>query len=206
MTPAAIITSRRVLALCVGLLGVLAAFGGTQSAVAAAGCPGALTTPFSGFGDTNQYMLAPGGSFEGSLSGWTLSGGSKITTGNESFQVTAKKDSHALTIPAGGSATTPPICLTVTSPLIRFFASGGNGSSPLNVEVLGSTFLGSYQLKLAQLAASPSWAPTPQVYLFSNLAALASSSGTVNVQLRFSNPGTTSWQIDDVYIDPWKLK
>jgi hypothetical protein len=203
---AAITTTRRALATCVVLLGLLAGLGGTQNAVAASGCPGSLTTPFSGFGDTNQYMQAPGGSFEGSLSGWTLSGGSKITSGNEPFYVTSKKDSHSLTIPAGGSATTPPICLTVTSPLARFFAKGGNASSPLNVEVLQTTFLGAYQLPLAQLAASSTWTATPQIYLYSNLTALASPSGTVNVQLRFSNPGTASWQIDDVYVDPWKLK
>ena len=34
-----------------------------------------LSQPFAQFGDSSSYKLVPGGDFEGSLAGWTLSGG-----------------------------------------------------------------------------------------------------------------------------------
>ena len=37
-----------------------------------------LTQPFLPWGDSNSYKLVPGGDFEGSMSGWTLSGGATV--------------------------------------------------------------------------------------------------------------------------------
>ena len=65
--------------------GVLASTG----VAAAASCPlRSTTTPFSQFGDNNNYFVAPGGTFEGSSlpAGSTLSGAS-LTAGNEPFHV-----------------------------------------------------------------------------------------------------------------------
>lgn len=197
MAPAAVKLRCGLMASVLALLSAFA-FGATQNAVAAGGCPGPLTTPFLPWGDSDQYWLAPNGDFEGK-SAWTLTGGATIATGNETFSVHKKKDSHSLSIPPGGSAVTPEICVTLSSPQMRFFATGGNSTSPLKVDVIATTPYGTVQGKTASVAASPVWAPTPQI-------ALASPDGTTSVQFRFSNPGTAAWTIDDVYVDPWKLK
>jgi hypothetical protein len=91
----------------------------TQSAVAASGCPGTLATPFSGFGDLNQYWLVTGGSFENANIWWRLAGGAGIVPGTETFYVNGKTDASSLAIPPGGSATSPAFCVTTSSPLMR---------------------------------------------------------------------------------------
>src|SRR3954463_5908214 len=49
-------------------------------------CDGAtLSQPFSPWGDANLYKPAPGGDAEGSLTGWTLSGGAKRAAVNSPF-------------------------------------------------------------------------------------------------------------------------
>ena len=205
MVPAAITTSRR--ALIAGVIGLLSviALSGAPSAVAAGGCPGTLTTPFLPWADSDQYWLASGGSFEGK-STWSLAGGAAIASGNETFYVGNQNDSHSLSIPVGGSATTPSICVTLLSPVMRFFATGGNSTSPLKVEVIATTASGTTQQQIASIAASATWAPTPKIFLLANLLALANPDGTTSVKFRFSNPGTSAWKIDDVYVDPWKLR
>jgi hypothetical protein len=205
VVPAAITTSRRALAL--GVVGILSALAlsATPSAIAAGGCPGSLKTPFLSWADSNQYWLAPEGNFQGK-STWALTGGAAIANGNETFYVGNKNDSYSLSIPAGGSATTPSVCITALSPLMRFFATGGNPTSPLKVEVIATTPVGTMQRTIASVGASANWAPTPQIYFLAGLAALANPDGTMSVKFRFSNPGTAAWKIDDVYVDPWKLK
>ena len=64
------------------LTAALACFGG--AGVAQAACPAApTTTAFAAFGDTAQYSLAPGGSFEPGQAAWTLNGNS-VVSGNTS--------------------------------------------------------------------------------------------------------------------------
>ena len=205
MKSAAFTTSRR--ALIAGFVGLLSAIAltGAPNAVAAGGCPGALTTPFLPWADIDQYWLASGGTFE-AKSTWSLAGGAAIASGNETFYVGSKTDSHSLSIPAGGSATTPSTCITFLSPVMRFFATGGNATSPLKVEAIVSTASGTTQTEIASVGASTTWKPTPQILVLANLAALASPDGTTSVKFRFSNPGTAAWKIDDVYVDPWRLK
>ena len=46
----------------------------------------------------------------------------------------------------------------------------------------------------------------PQLDFLAGLGAVMNPDGTTSVKFRFSNPGTAAWKIDDVYVDPWKLK
>src|SRR4051794_18382799 len=74
----------------VALMTALACFGATGSALAA--CPTAPTTePFTQFGDTADYSLAPGGSFENGAAGWLLNG-NILGSGNESFLANSNSD------------------------------------------------------------------------------------------------------------------
>ena len=48
---------------------------------------GRITQPFHRFGDSANYKLLPGGSFEAGTDAWQLSGGANIVSGNETYKV-----------------------------------------------------------------------------------------------------------------------
>jgi hypothetical protein len=181
-------------------LGVLASTG-----VAFASCPvQSLSTPFTQWGDTNSYFQVPGGSFEGTPDqvGWTLSGAS-LTPGNEPFYVNSSGDSQSLTISAGGTATSPFFCVDNTMSDLRFFAQEATAGSDLQVEALVQHRWGVRTVPLEDLAdgSMSSWAPTAPAGDFSFLA----DGVTLNVALVFSVPQSAgSWQIDDLYLDPYR--
>jgi hypothetical protein len=133
------------------------------------------------------------------------SGAAAQVAGSESFSVHAKTDSHSLSIPAGTTATTPPICVNVNDPTIRLFSLGGNAGSTLNVDVIATLVNGvSVTIPLAKLPASSTWAPTPVIYFSANLFALKSLNGQTSVRFRFTSAGSAGFKIDDLYLDPRK--
>src|SRR5689334_4057951 len=129
---------------------------------AQAACPDQpLSRPFTPWLDFAQYQLAPDGSFAGGADGWTLTNGATASGG-------------ALSIPAGGSAVTPPICITPAHPTIRFFTRGTGTlltaviANGLEVPVGTVVGLGS------------SWQPGPIQLIVVNLL------GEQDVQFRFT--------------------
>ncbi len=166
-------------------------------------CPGTRQQPFAPWFDYASYVLAPSGSFESGASGWTLSGGARVVSGNEPFYVHAKGESRSLLIPSGGSATSPPVCMTLGQPVARFFATSNGGSGTLRVQVIARNLLGVLTvLDGGTVPASGDWRPTPPVGLL--LSTLTAPLGTKSVQFRFTPvSGSANWQIDDVYVDPW---
>ena len=177
---------------------------------AAASCPNQPTTqPFANQGDNSRYFLAPGGSFEGTASqvGWTLNN-SALTAGNEVFDVNSPTDSQSLTISSGGSSTSPYFCVDSSMRHFRLFARQNTAGSDLNVQVLvkSSTgaYLGSYAANGVADGSMPSWAPTGMLAMANGSTMPANI--TVQAALRFSVPaGAASWQIDDLYIDPYRM-
>ncbi|MGB9186066.1 MAG: hypothetical protein WCB67_18600 [Solirubrobacteraceae bacterium] len=184
--------------------GVLASTG----VAAAASCPTlATTTPLSQFGDTNNYFVVPGGTFEGSSlpAGWTASGAS-LTAGSEPFHVLNASDNQSLTIQAGGSVTTPYACIDATMPEMRFFAHQIGSGSDLKVDVLVKLGGWTMSVPLADLAdgSMPAWALTDPI-----LAPPGQSLAPgviVQGALRFSvtGSGNQGWQIDDILVDPYR--
>ena len=190
---------RRVAALA--FVGVLAVPG-----IALASCPTQpVSNPFSQWGDNNNYFLVPGGSFEGTADqvGWTLSGAS-LTQGNEPFYVDSSSDSQSLTISGGGSAISPFFCVDNTMGSFRFFAQQIEAGGGLHVYALVQTANGVQTVPVARLldGSMPSWAPTqPITGDTENL----SDDQTLQVALEFSvRAWSASWQIDDVYVDPYR--
>lgn len=159
-----------------------------------------LTQPFARWGDTNTYELAPGGSFEGSLAGWTLSGGAARTTGSEPYGVTGRVGSYSLALPAGASAQSPYVCVNASYPTFRLFAREGVLLSTVAVEVVYKTLLGPAALPLGTIAPSGEWQPTPPLLTGSLVGALLTN-GTAQASLRFTAL-TGSSRIDDVFVDP----
>jgi hypothetical protein len=180
--------------------GVLASTG-----VALASCPSQpVSTPFSQWGDSNNYFMVPGGSFEGTTDqvGWTLSNAS-LTAGNEPFNVNGADDAQSLTINSGGSATSPYFCVDDSMSSMRFFAQQVAAGSDLRVRALVQTSNGVMVVPVADLAdgTMPSWAPTDSL----GNGTTPPSGSSLMVALRFRVPATSgSWQIDDIYVDPYR--
>jgi len=177
-----------------------------STGVALASCPTQpVSNPFSQWGDSNDYFLVPGGSFEGTSDqvGWTLSNAS-LTTGNEPFNVNDPGDQQSLTINDGGSATSPFFCVDDTMSSLRFFAQQAGGGTDLRVKALVQNADGSVTaVPVADLAdgSMPAWAPTDPLGGSGHLPAGTS----VMVALRFRAPVSSgSWQIDDIYVDPYR--
>ena len=199
-------TARRLRCALLGALALLAVGSAAPASNAGilpgSGCnyPPAIH-PFVPWSDFASYALMQGGSFENGASGWLLAGGARVVTGNESYRVTAATDSHSLAIPTGGAATTPPFCVSLTRPTIRFFASNnGSSASRLRVKVVFRSVLGVLGiLDGGTVAAGSAWQPSPIM-----LATLNAPLGSNSVQLTFfPSDNTGSWRIDDVYVDPW---
>ena len=177
--------------------------------VAAAACPAQSTsTPFQRWGDTNSYFLAPGGDFEnGLLSTWAPVA-ALPTVGNEPFYLHSVSDTTSVTVAGGGTVTSPPFCVDSTMPYFRFLAHQRASGSDLKVTLVllnGATVLGSQVDSVGDLAdgSMPVWAPTAPLKLTYGLSVPAGQ--TLTAELVFqAGLGLGSWQIDDVYIDPYR--
>jgi hypothetical protein len=197
-----------------GLPGLLAALALAAMPAAASadslslGLDGCAARPtaqvFSRWLDYSNYTLVPGGTFEGSLSDWKLTGGAKVVSGNESFNVHGNGETHALSLPSGSSATTPAVCAAVLDPTLRYFAANDGGLlSLLNVQILYYLPTGGVlTLPLGVNAGGKSWAPSLPTIVTANLLGLITG-GQVKVAFRFVPVGLgAKWRIDDVYLDP----
>jgi hypothetical protein len=158
---------------------------------------------FSPFGDAADYALVPGGNFEGDMSGWTLNRAS-VVFGNEPWYVGGAGDSQSLSIRPGGSAISPPFCVSDEFPSWRFFArlDGGPWWSSLAVSVAWTDQRGdSGVTDVATLrgGAYMMWRPTASL----ELGPALDDYTTMTEQLVFSASDGSGWQIDDVYIDPY---
>src|SRR2546423_8486625 len=191
--------------MCTGFaLIVLAVAGSTRAAadlINSGTCPATtLSHPFAAWGDSSSYEAAPGGSFEGSLAGWTLAGGATRTTGSEPYGVTGAIGQSSLLLPAGASAQSPPVCVDASHPTFRFFARNNSLLASVAVQVVYPTLLGPVALPLGAATLSPTWRPTLQMLTGSLVGALLNG-GTTQLSLRFTALLGGS-QIDDVFVDP----
>ena len=174
--------------------------------VGLSGCPAqTVEHPFARWLDNANYVLAPGGSFEGSLAGWTLKGGAKVVSGSETFAAHAPGEKLALSLPSGSSATTPQVCVGVLDPTMRFFAANDGGLlSLMSISILyyppGGGVL---TLPLGVNVGGKNWAPSLPTLITANLLGVLTG-GKATVAFRFTPIGLgAKWRIDDVYVDPF---
>jgi hypothetical protein len=163
-------------------------------------CDTSSSQPFARWGDTSFYVLTPGGSFESGSPTWKLNGGAKVVSGNEPFYVHSAADRHSLYLPAGSSATTPPMCFGLGDWNLRFFSAG---SGTVRVKIVVKSLLGVLSvLDGGTVSSGSTWKPSPEVgLLLTNVCGLLA---TDSISLRFLPANTTGIRIDDVYLDPWK--
>ena len=164
-----------------------------------------LEQPFLPWADIANYVIAPNGTFESGSSGWALSGGASVVSGNEPYNVHGEGETHSLSLPSGSSATSSSMCVGIEHPTLRIFArNAGTVLSTLKVDVLYEDAAGNAQsLTIGRLMGS-SWQPSVVMPLVVNLLPLLPDERTA-VAFRFTpQGGADSWRIDDVYVDPYR--
>jgi hypothetical protein len=161
-----------------------------------------LGQPFLPWGDVASYTLNPGGSFEKGAPAWTLDSAS-IADGNEPYYVGEANDRRSLSLPAGSSAVSAPICVGIEHPDIRFFANASNATGRLYVDVLFEGPDGNVlSAPIGAVSGSVGWAPTAPFPIVANLLPLLPGSHTA-VAFRFRACGG-AFRIDDLYVDPYQ--
>jgi hypothetical protein len=189
-------------ALALAALCATLAFGAsTSDAGLGVYCADPTTQPFQPWSDYARYAQVPDGGFESGAAGWSLAGGAKVVAGNNPFYLRSRTDRSSLQLPAGGSATSPPMCIGLLSSKMRFVATGSSGSR-LKVQILYRGLVSSTVgvLDGGSVDSSGAWAPSPEVGMLGGILPLL----TQSVQFRLVATGGTS-RVDDLFLDPWKL-
>ena len=165
--------------------------------------------PFMRWLDPFRYVLAPNGDFERGAAEWKLTGGATVVGGNETFYVGGKDDSRSLFLPAGSSATTRPMCVQLLHPTVRYFAK--NRATPvlssLRVDALIENPLtgGIVTLPAGVHTGGTSWHPSLPGLVLADFLSILGEDGELAVAFRFKPIGLgAKWQIDDVYVDPFR--
>ena len=191
---------------------IIASFAHTSTAKAgllgtggASYCDPSSTKAFFRFGDSANYARLLNGGFESGSTGWVLSGGARVVAGNESYNLTGNRsDSHSLSLPAGSSAYSGTVCFAIGDWHLRFMMKRLSSSGGMHVQVIVPSLLGGLLTILdgGTVSGTGSWAPSPRMaLLLSNVTSLL---GTNAVAFKFTPVNGGSYQIDDVYLDPWK--
>lgn len=195
------------LLLLVGLLAALAVSGKDKGQAGLIGTPppSGCEEPsqvFKPWGDNAWYALVPGGSFDSGPS-WALSGGAKVVPGNETFYVRSRSDSKSLYLPSGSSALSPTICFGLGDWHARFFVRNAGSRGSMKVDIVVKSLVGSLVSILdgGTVSANGAWEPSSRVRL--TVTNLTSLLGVRAVAFRFRASGGP-FQVDDVYLDPWK--
>ncbi len=169
-------------------------------------CDPSASQVFSRWGDSSYYASLLNGDFESS-GGWTLSGGARTVSGNEPYFISGNRyDSRSLLLPAGSSAYSGTVCFALGDWHLRFLMRNvGSSSGKLRVQVVVPSLLGGLLtvLDAGSVGGTGTWAPSPRLaLLLSNVTSLI---GTRAVAFKFTPVGLgAAYQIDDVYLDPWK--
>jgi hypothetical protein len=170
-------------------------------------CDPYATKAFAAWGDSAYYASLFNGGFENGSTGWTLAGGAKVVSGNEPFYISGdRRDTHSLLLPPGSSAYSGTVCFVLGDWHLRLLARNvGSRTGALRVQVVVPSLLGGLLTVLdgGTVSGTGTWAPSPRLQLA--LCNVTSLLGTRAVAFRFTPVGTgAAYQLDDVYLDPWK--
>jgi hypothetical protein len=170
-------------------------------------CDPNATRPFAPWGDSSYYASLQNGGFENGGFSWTLSGGARVVSGNEPYNISGgRHDDSSLYLPAGSSAYSSTVCFALADWHMRFMMKKvGSSTGALHVQVIVPSLLGGLLTILdgGTVSSGSTWTPSPRLELL--LCNVTSLLGTRAVAFRFTPVGSgAAYQIDDAYLDPWK--
>jgi hypothetical protein len=156
-----------------------------------------LSQPFKPWLDNSQYKLVDNGSFEAGADGWTLTGGARVATGN----ATQRAGAQSLLLPAGSSATTPPVCVGLDEPTLRYFAKAASPLAVMTVSVQVQLQLGLWVTLPIGVDLGGAWHPGLPHLVVANLLPLLPPDMTA-VRFTFRPLLGGAFSVDDVFVDP----
>ncbi|MFN8082066.1 MAG: hypothetical protein U0Q19_21105 [Kineosporiaceae bacterium] len=158
---------------------------------------------FKAYSDTNEYFLPQEGGFEASwLNGWVASNAT-IVTGNSPYYLTGNRsDSRSLKLNAGGSVISQVICVIQGEDSIRFaYRSPGVSGATLRVDISVLSALGTAYSGYTLTDAGAGWKISPRMAIPNKV----DYTGGQSLKIKFTATGTSAaWQVDDVFVDPWR--
>jgi hypothetical protein len=123
-----------------------------------------------------------------------------VVDGNASQKVNGPSDSRSLSLPAGSSATTPPVCVGIDEPTLRYFAKSTSLLRALTVSVQVQLELGVWITLPIGVDLGGAWHPSLPTLVVANLLPLFPPDMTA---VRFTfRPLLGSFNLDDVFVDP----
>ena len=159
-----------------------------------------LSRPFARWLDPSEYRLVD--DFEAGAGKWSLTSGARVVDGNATQHVGGGGDSHSLLLPAGSAATSPPVCVGLHEPTLRYFTRKNSGLlSTLSVSVEVQTSLGVWVTLPIGVDLGGAWHPSLPAVIVANLLPLLPPDRTA-VRFKFAPLLGGAWQVDDVYVDP----
>lgn len=184
-----------------------------------------LVSAFASLGDMRDYVLAPGGDFEASrLEGWQVQRAT-LTDGGSPLEVDAVEpddrndrggwggygdgdNEQSLKVPAGGSATSPAMCVDLHYPTLRLMTKAPRSQGQLKVEVIYPDSDNPVFHPVAHIGGQGrDWQASADIPVFPERGGAAP--GMRRVALRFTSVGSGydagEWRLDDLYVDPKRL-
>ncbi len=172
--------------------------------VSASTCPTrTTTTPFTAWGDHNQYFVVPGGTFEGSH-GWGSNGNVSVVNDQAPWKINGSNHSKALNLPAYTTTIAPNMCIASNVDWLRlFYKDPGVSGARLLVKIEAWNTAGTNGRVVKEYRISSGgagWKLTSALALPNN----RDSRGEQMVTITITPVDTAaSWRIDDVMLDPW---
>jgi len=158
-----------------------------------------LERPFTGIGDNNWYVLAPGqdaNDFTGA--GWRLTGGATIVATTLANGIRGS----ALSLPSGASATSPVMCVAADYPTARMVVRDVSGAPGQGVGFAVS-YLGTASEATPRVTGKAHVPPTGWYASKTVNVEPSSATGWQPVRFVLSAAGTrTAFQVYNLYIDP----
>jgi hypothetical protein len=151
----------------------------------------ALSQPFADVGDRHDYFLVDGGDFSAAGFGWQFDDGG-IGTGIASLPW------------SGAVAVSPKVCVGDNEPTIRFRYRSRSSSARLRIDAL---FLGTRgELRsdyVTTISGARAWGASPVIELGTNYR--AAPGAKTAIALVFTVQGG-AWDLDDIYVDPFRSR
>ncbi len=154
----------------------------------------ALSEPFAGYGDTDEYALAPGLGFDSfAATGWTLSGGATIT----GTTLADGSTGSVLSLPLGAQAVSPPMCVQYDFPTARMMVRNPSGIDGLNLKAAYASTNTQVSASYVVSGQGAGWTASPILQTHPG-----SQSGWQLVVFTLAGSQATTTQVYNFYVDP----